>query len=65
MSYMLIFKGYLGDDMKFEEWHYFSNLNDLYNYAAGRLKFSGGKTSYDRYDIQVRLTKDDSISPAA
>lgn len=60
MPYMLIFKAYLGDEMKFEEWHYFSCLNDLYNYAAARLVFIGSETSYDRYDIQVKLTEADN-----
>lgn len=57
MPYMLIFKCYLGGLMKSEEWHYFSNLADLYNYAAARLKFVGCESSYDRYDIQVKLTE--------
>lgn len=65
MPYMLIFKTYLGDKMKSEEWHYFSNLEDLYNYAAARLKFVGAENSYDRYDIQVKLTKADNTSLAA
>lgn len=65
MSYLLIFKSYLGDEMKLEEWHYFSNLSDLYNYAAVRLMFSGRETSYDRYDIQVRLTEVDNTPLAA
>ena len=65
MPYMLIFKGYLGDKIKFEEWHYFSTLDDLYNYAAVRLKYVGSETQYDRYDIQVKLTKTDNTPPAA
>ena len=60
MPYVLIFKGYLGDEMKFEEWHYFSNLADLYNYAATRLKFVGSENSYERYEIQVKLTEADN-----
>ena len=62
---MLIFKCYIGDQMKFEEWHYFSNLADLYNYAAARLKFVGGEYSYDRYDVQVKRTKADNTPLAA
>lgn len=65
MQYMLIFKAYLGGQMKAEEWHYFTNLSDLYSYAAARLKFVGGEGSYDQYDIQVRLAKADNTSPAA
>lgn len=65
MPYMLIFKCYLGNKMKSEEWHYFSNLEDLYNYAAARIKFVGAESSYDRYDIQVRLTEADNTPPAA
>lgn len=57
MPYMLIFKSYLGDSLKSEERHYFSNLVDLYSYAAARLKFVGAESSYDRYDIQVKLTE--------
>ena len=62
---MLIFKAYLGDRMKFEEWHYFSHLEDLYNYAAARLKFVGAESSYDRYDIQVKVTETDNTPLAA
>lgn len=65
MTYMLIFKSYLGDEMKVEEWHYFSDLEDLYNYAAWRLTFAGTENSYDRYDIQVKLTEADNTPPAA
>lgn len=54
MTYMLIFKAYLGDRLEFEEWHYFSKLEDLYVYAAWRLTFAGTKNSYDRYDVQVK-----------
>lgn len=62
---MLIFKYYLGDEMKLEEWHYFSDLEDLYNYAAARLKFVGAESSYDRYDIQVKLAKTNNTPIAA
>lgn len=62
---MLIFKCYLGDVMKSEEWHYFDNLQDLYNYAAVRLKFVGCESSYDRYDIQVKITESDNTPLAA
>ena len=62
---MLIFKAYLGDKMEFEEWHYFSNLSDLYYYAVARLKFLGDKNSYDRYDIQVKLTSADNMPLAS
>ena len=65
MPYILIFKCYLMDVMQSEEWHYFSNLADLYNYAAARLKFVGRESSYDRYDIQVKLIKADNTSLAA
>lgn len=65
MPYMLVFKAYLGDQLKFEEWHYFTNLSDLYNYAAVRLKFSGVETSYDQYDIQVKVTEVDNTPLAA
>ena len=65
MKYMLIFKGYCGVEMEVEEWHYFTNLSDLYNYAAARLKFVGSETSYDRYDIQVKLTEADNTPSAA
>lgn len=65
MKYVLIFKSYLGDVMKSEEWHYFSNLKDLYDYAAARLKFVGSESSYDRYDIQVKLTESDNTPLAA
>lgn len=65
MPYMLIFKAYIEEELKFEEWHYFSNLTDLYNYAAARLKIVGGETSYDRYDIEVKLAKTDNTLPAA
>ena len=65
MPYMLIFEAHLGDELKFEEWHYFNNLEDLYNYAAIRLKFLGSETSYDRYDIRVKLTETDNTPPAA
>ena len=65
MPYMLIFRSYLGDKMKSEEWHYFSNLEDLYHYAAARLKFVGRESSYDRYDIQVKLTEADNTPLAA
>lgn len=65
MPYVLIFKAYLGDEMKLEEWHYFSAISDLYNYAAARLKFVGDETSYDRYDIQVKLTEACDKPPAA
>ena len=65
MPYMLIFKCYLGADMKSEERHYFSNLSDLYNYAAARLKFVGSESSYDWYDIRVKLTEVDNTPPAA
>lgn len=62
---MLIFKAYFGDELKFEEWHYFSNLSDLYNYAASRLEFVGRETQYNRYDIQVKLTEADNTPLAA
>ena len=62
---MLIFKSYLGDTMKSEERHYFTNLSDLYNYAAAQLKFLGGETLYDRYDIQVKLTEVNNTPSAA
>lgn len=62
---MLIFKAYLGDEIKFEEWHYFSKSEDLYNYVAARLKFVGRESSYDRYDIQVKLTEADNTALAA
>lgn len=65
MQYMLIFKGYLGDELKFEEWHYFSDLGDLYNYVAAQLKFVGGKNLYDRYDIRVKNPKVDNMPLAA
>jgi hypothetical protein len=65
MSYVLIFKSYLGDEMNSEELHYFSNLGDLYKYAATRLKFAGAEGLYDRYDIQVKLTEVDKIPLAA
>lgn len=65
MPYMLIFKAYIRDELKSEEWHYFNNLADLYNYAAERLKFVGRETSYDRYDIQVKVTEVDNTPPAA
>lgn len=65
MPYMLIFKAYTGDKIKFEEWHYFSNLADLYYYAAARLKFLGDESSCDRYDIEVKLTKSDNTPLAA
>ena len=56
MPYMLIFKCYLKGELKSEEWHYFSDLEDLYHYAAVRLKFVGGENLYDRYDIQVKVS---------
>lgn len=62
---MLIFKCYLGNELKSEEWHHFTNLSDLYSYAAARLKFVGSESSYDRYDIQVKLTEADDTPPAA
>lgn len=62
---MLIFKVYLGNELKFEEWHYFNDLADLYNYAAARLKFVGNENSYDRYDIQVKLTSADNVPLAS
>ena len=62
---MLIFVCYLGDEMKSEEWHYFTNLNDLYHYAAARLKFVGAESSCDRYDIQVKVTEVDNTPLAA
>lgn len=65
MPYMLIFKAYLGDQMMSEEWHYFSRLDDLYFYAATRLEFVGTKNSYDRYDIQVKVTEVDNKLLAA
>lgn len=65
MPYMLIFKTYNGDEMASEEWHYFNNLSDLYYYAAARLKFLGNEGSYDRYDIQVKLTRADNIPLAS
>lgn len=65
MPYMLIFKACLGDEVRFEEWHYFSNLGDLYNYAAARLKFTGSESSYDRYDIQVKVAETDNTPSAA
>lgn len=65
MPYMLIFKGYLEGRLKIEEWHYFSDLTDLYNYAAARLKFVGSETPYDRCDIQVKRTGTDNTPPAA
>lgn len=65
MPYMLIFKAYVGDDMKVEEWHYFNILSDLYSYAAARLKFVGGETSYDRYSIEVKITEPDNTPLAA
>lgn len=65
MPYLLIFKAYLGDNMKSEEWHYFSRLDDLYNYAAARLKFVGAESLYDRYDIQVKLIEADNTPLAA
>lgn len=55
MPYMLIFKCYLGTELKSEEWHYFSNLEDLYNYAAARLNFVGTESLYDRYELEVKL----------
>lgn len=65
MPYVLIFKCYLGNQMKSEEWHYFNNLSDLYSYAAARLKFVGDESSYDRYDIKVELTEADNPPLAA
>lgn len=65
MPYMLIVKAYLGDELKFEEWHYFCDLSDLYNYAAACLKFMGAESAYDRYDIQVKLTEADNKPLAA
>lgn len=65
MPYMLIFKSYLGDELKSEEWHHFCSLDDLYNYAAARLKFVGAESLYDRYDIQVKLTEADNTPLAA
>lgn len=65
MPYMLIFKAYLGDQLMTEEWHYFSRLDDLYFYASARLKFIGAKNSYDRYDIQVKVTEVDNTPLAA
>lgn len=62
---MLIFKCYLGDELKSEEWHYFSILTDLYSYAAARLEFIGAENSYDRYDIEVKSTEADNTPPAA
>lgn len=62
---MLIFKSYLGDEMKSEEWHYFTNLSDLYHYAAARLKFVGNETSCDRYDLEVKIAKADNTPLAA
>lgn len=65
MTYMLILKVYLGNEMKFEEWHYFTTLSDLYDYVAARLKFVGGEASYDRYEIEVKLTESDNTPLAA
>lgn len=65
MRYMLIFKGYLGDELKFEEWHYFSDLGDLYNYVAVKLKFVAGKNLYDRYTIRVKNPEVDNMPLAA
>lgn len=65
MLYMLIFKGYRGDKLQSEEWHYFSNLDDLYSYAAWLLTFTGTKNSCNRYDLEVKPTKGDNIPLAS
>ena len=65
MPYMLIFKAYLKDEMKYEEWHYFSNLHDLYAYASWRLEYAGTEHAYDRYDVQVKFTEADNTPSAA
>lgn len=65
MPYMLIFKFYLGGELMSEEWHYFSDLADLYHYAVVRLKFVEAENLYDRCDIQVEVSEANAISLAA
>ena len=65
MPYVLIFKSYRGDELKYEERHYFSDLNDLYSYAAWRLKYAGTENSCNRYDIRVELTEVNNTPLAA
>lgn len=65
MLYGLVFKGYFMGEIKIEEHHLFSSLDDLYDYAVWLLEYMGNKHEYDHYDIQVKFPGVDYVPPAA
>lgn len=59
MPFELIIKGYWDNELRFEEYHFFSSMKDLNNYAATRIDFFGYTNSYNRYDIRVKVSFDE------
>lgn len=65
MPFELIFKGYWDNELRFEEYHFFSSLKDLNHYAACRIDFLGCTNSCNRYDIRVNVSFDKELPAAA
>lgn len=65
MPYELIFKGYWDNEIRFEEYHFFSSLKELNRYAACRIDFLGNTNSCNRYDIRVNVSFDEEPPAAA
>lgn len=64
MPFELIFKGYWDDELRVEEYHFFSSVKDLNRYVARRIDFLSNANPCNRYDIRMNVSFDEE-RPAA